>query len=45
MTTYLVLDALELALYPCELSDSEDLIHDSDRDSQYVSIRYTERLG
>jgi len=45
MTTDFVLDALEQALYARQLNDSEDLIHHSDRGSQYVSIRYTERLG
>lgn len=33
------------AVYARQLNDSEDLIHHSDRGSQYVSIRYTERLG
>ena len=45
MRTDFVLDALEQALYerPPQLSDQ--LIHHSDRGSQYVSIRYTERLA
>ena len=38
-----VLDALEQALY--ERRPDGDLIHHSDRGSQYVSIRYTERLA
>jgi putative transposase len=41
--TQFVLDALEQALHarrPCD-----DLVHHSDRGSQYVSIRYTERLA
>lgn len=38
-----VLDALEQALYARQPSDA--LIHHSDRRSQYVSIRYTERLA
>ena len=38
-----VLDALEQALYERRPSDS--LIHHSDRGSQYVSIKYTERLA
>ena len=45
MTTDFVLDALEQALYARQPDGSEDLIHHSDRGSQYVSIRYTERLG
>ena len=44
MTTDFVLDALEQALYARQPADSEALIHHSDRGSQYVSIRYTERL-
>ena len=42
MTTDFVLDALEQALY--DRRPDEDLIHHSDRGSQYLSIRYTERL-
>jgi putative transposase len=42
MRTDFVLDALEQALY--ERRPGEDAGH-SDRGSQYVSIRYTERLG
>jgi len=41
--TEFVLDALEQALY--ERRPDGDLIHHSDRGSQYVSIRYTERLA
>ena len=41
--TQFVLDALEQALHARR--PSEDLIHHSDRGSQYVSIRYTERLA
>jgi len=37
------LDTLEQALYERRTSDS--LIHHSDRGSQYVSIKYTERLA
>lgn len=40
--TQLVLDTLEQALYERRPSDS--LIYHSDRGSQYVSIKYTERL-
>jgi transposase InsO family protein len=40
-----VLDALEQALYARQPADSDTLIHHADRGSQYVSIRYTERLA
>jgi putative transposase len=39
----LALDALEQALYARPASDG--LVHHSDRGSQYLSIRYTERLA
>ena len=42
LKTDLVLDALEQALYQREVGNN--LVHHSDRGSQYVSIRYTERL-
>jgi len=42
MRTGLVLDALEQALAARSTNDS--LIHHSDRGTQYVAIRYTERL-
>ncbi|MCH4225436.1 MAG: IS3 family transposase [Alcaligenes faecalis] len=42
MSTDFVLDALEQALY--DRRPTESLTHHSDRGSQYVSIRYTERL-
>jgi putative transposase len=42
MHTGFVLDALEQALY--ERQPSDGLVHHSDRGSQYVSIKYTERL-
>ncbi len=45
MTTDFVLDALEQALYARQPADSDALIHHSDRGSQYLSIRYTERLA
>lgn len=45
MTTDFVLDALEQALYDRRPKESDGLIHHSDRGSQYVSIRYTERLS
>jgi transposase InsO family protein len=40
----LALDALEQALYDRQLN-GERLIHHSDRGTQYLSIRYTERLA
>ena len=39
----LALDALEQAIWA--RSDTGGLVHHSDRGSQYLSIRYTERLG
>ncbi len=45
MTTDFVLDALEQALYARQPEHNDALIHHSDRGSQYVSIRYTERLS
>ena len=45
MRTDFVLDALEQALYARPPLPSEALVHHSDRGSQYVSIRYTERLA
>jgi putative transposase len=45
MTTDFVLDALEQALYARQPERDDALIHHSDRGSQYVSIRYTERLA
>ncbi len=43
--TDFVLDALEQALYARQPELKDSLIHHSDRGSQYVSIRYTERLA
>ena len=45
MRTDFVLDALEQALYARQPERSDTLVHHSDRGSQYVSIRYTERLA
>ncbi len=45
MRTDFVLDALEQALYDRQPQNSDALVHHSDRGSQYVSIRYTERLS
>ena len=43
--TDFVLDALEQALYARRPDRNNKLTHHSDRGSQYVSIRYTERLA
>ena len=43
LKTDIALDALEQALWA--RSDTDGLIHHSDRGSQYLSIRYTERLS
>lgn len=43
LQTELVLDALEQALHA--RSDTDGLVHHSDRGAQYLSIRYTERLA
>ena len=43
LKTDLVLDALEQALYA--RTGTDGLVHHSDRGSQYLSIRYTERLA
>ena len=45
MHTDFVLDALEQALHARQPQRDQSLIHHSDRGSQYVSIRYTERLA
>ncbi len=45
MQTEFVLDALEQALYARQPERDRSLIHHSDRGSQYVSIRYSERLA
>ncbi len=45
MHTDFVLDALEQALYARQPEQSDALVHHSDRGSQYLSIRYTERLA
>jgi len=44
MKTDFVLDALEQALYARRRQRDGELVHHSDRGSQYVSIRYSERL-
>ncbi|MES9849047.1 MAG: IS3 family transposase [Candidatus Thiodiazotropha sp.] len=43
LKTALVLDALEQAIWVRK--DTQNLIHHSDRGSQYLSIRYSERLA
>jgi transposase InsO family protein len=45
MRTDFVLDALEQALYARQPERDSSLIHHSDRGSQYLSIRYSERLA
>ncbi|TYQ19618.1 UNVERIFIED_ORG: integrase-like protein [Zoogloea ramigera] len=45
MRTDFVLDALEQALYARQPERDGALIHHSDRGSQYVCIRYSERLA
>ena len=41
----LAIDALEMAIYSRNARDLSNLIHHSDRGVQYLSIRYSERLG
>ena len=45
MTAGFVLDALNQAICQRAPSEADKLIHHSDRGSQYLSIRYTERLA
>jgi len=45
MRSDFVLDALEQALFDRQPERTQALVHHSDRGSQYVSIRYTERLA
>ena len=44
MQAEFVLDALEQAIHDRCPAETDDLVHHSDRGSQYVSIKYTERL-
>ena len=44
MTTSFVLDALNQTIRQRTPSEADGLIHHSDRGSQYLSIKYTERL-
>jgi putative transposase len=41
----LAIDALEMAIYARNDHDLSGLVHHSDRGVQYLSIRYSERLG
>lgn len=45
MSTQFVLDALNQAIFQRKTNGNMDLIHHSDRGSQYLSIIYTERLA
>jgi transposase InsO family protein len=45
MTTSFVLDALNQAICQRCPSEADNLIHHSDRGSQYLAIKYTERLA
>jgi transposase InsO family protein len=45
MKTQFVLDALDQAIWQRKTTDNKSLIHHSDRGSQYLSIKYTERLA
>ena len=38
-------DALEQAIWQRKTPDNKDLVHHSDRGSQYLSIKYAERLA
>ncbi|CAG0909066.1 unnamed protein product [Cyprideis torosa] len=44
MATQFVLDALDQAIWQRKTPDNNALVHHSDRGSQYLSIKYTERL-
>jgi putative transposase len=45
LTAELALDALELAAWARRGQDLAGLVHHSDRGSQYLAVRYTERLA
>ncbi len=45
LRTDVALDALDQAIYDRCDDDTGDLVHHSDRGTQYLSIRYTERLA
>jgi putative transposase len=44
LRTDFVLDALEQAIYDRRSAGTADLVHHSDRGTQYLSMRYTDRL-
>jgi transposase InsO family protein len=44
LATDFVLDALEQTIYDRRGAGVEDLVHHSDRGTQYLSMRYTDRL-
>jgi putative transposase len=44
LATDFVLDALEQAIYDRRRAGVQDLVHHSDRGTQYLSMRYTDRL-
>ena len=45
MKTQFVLDVLDQAIWQRKSPDTESLVHHSDRGSQYLSIKYTERVA
>jgi transposase InsO family protein len=45
LATDFVLDALEQAIYDRRAAGVEDLVHHSDRGTQYLAMRYTDRLA
>lgn len=45
LRTDVVLDALEQAIYDRCANGTTDLVHHSDRGTQYLSMRYSHRLG
>ena len=45
LATDFVLDALEQAIYDRRSTGVDDLVHHSDRGTQYLSMRYTDRLA
>lgn len=45
MKTQFLLDALDQAIWQRKAPDNRSLVHHSDRGSQYLSIKYTERLA
>jgi putative transposase len=48
MTTAMVLDGIEQAIWTRQregMLDLKDVVHHTDRGSQYTSIRFTERLA